>query len=444
MLIVQKYGGSSVKDAERIRNVTSIIKNTYEKLGKKPKSLLVVLSAAGGITDMLINAAKTPDDRERQKIFNEILDRHKKICSDLEIDYDIVSDLLIEAKEYIEDEDSTKKTMDVVQSFGERLSTRILSAYLNKVGIPSKQWDAYDAGVVTNDEFGNAEILPETYTNIKKKLGKFEGVPVVTGFIGKTKKGDITTLGRGGSDYSGAIFGAALDADVVEIWTDVNGIMTADPRIVKNAKTVPVVSFSEASELAFFGAKVLHPKTILPVVKKDIPVKILNTYEPEHPGTIIVNRLDAQHEAPNKAIAFKKSIQVVNVNSLRMLDSYGFLAKMFEVFKKHKVSVDMIATSEVSVSITLEPNVDLSKVVEQLQEFSSVKVSKDKSLICVVGQTSNKTPGELGKIFTILGKEGINIEMISQGASEVNIAFVVNQSDMEKGVLALHKELFEK
>ncbi|MFH1053537.1 MAG: aspartate kinase [Candidatus Woesearchaeota archaeon] len=441
-MIIQKYGGSSVKDAERIKNVCNIIKNTFEKIGSNPNSLIVVSSAAGGITDMLISYGKEPGIKESQKIFDEIKNRHIKILKGLDLDESLLDSLLNEILEIVIGDMERMQFLDIMQSFGERMSTRIISAYLNKIGIKSTQHDAYDIGFVTDDNFGNAEILPETYDLINKKMSKFEGVPVVTGFIAKTRTGDITTLGRGGSDYSAAIIGAALSAEEVQIWTDVNGIMTADPRMIKEAKTVPVVSFSEASELAYFGAKVLHPKTILPLMDKEIPVRILNTYEPDHEGTLIVKKLNKSNINPHKALAFKKDIQIINVTSTRMLNAHGFLAKLFETFEKYRIVIDMITTSEVSVSVTADPGVDLDKVVRDLSEFSIVEVRKNRSLICCVGEVYKYTPGILSKILTLVANEGINVEMIGLGASEINVSFVVDSNDLEKCVRALHKGLY--
>ena len=443
-MIIQKFGGSSIGNAERIQKVCSIISKTFVSHGSKDDSLVVVVSAVGGITDLLINCAQCENDKEKEKQLAVIITKHLDILKDLNLAEETISDILKELAHTMRIEVMSAQTMDIVQSYGERLSSRIVAGCLSTIGIQSKAYDAFDIGFVTNDEFGNAEITPATYPNIRKKLHHFTGVPVVTGFIAKNEAGEITTLGRGGSDYTAAIIGAALNASEVQIWTDVNGIMTADPRVVKDkAKTIPVVSITEASELAYFGAKVLHPKTILPVMNKNIPVKILNTFEPNHPGTIIVNHLKEADITPVKAITFKRKIQVINISSLRMLDSHGFLARVFDIFGKYKVVVDMISTSEVSISVTVDDKVNVSKVIEELKEFSKVTLEKNKSLLCLVGEKHKYTPGMAGKVFSILGKENINVEMISQGASEVNISFVIDNSEIEKAVLKLHAGFFE-
>ena len=294
---------------------------------------------------------------------------------------------------------------------------------------------------MTNADFGNAEPLDGSYAAFKKSISKLKVVPVITGFIGKTEKGEVTTLGRGGSDYSAAIFGSAIDAEEIQIWTDVDGMMSADPKIVKNARTLEKVSFAEASELAYFGAKVLHPKTILPAVKKNIPVRVLNTFNAEGKGTLILNEV-GKNEQIVKSITCKKNIILINVDSKRMLGAYGFLARLFDVFYKYKQSVDVVSTSEVSVSMTTDNENNVGDIASDLKGIADVKVLKNKAVICVVGEGMRNTPGVSGRTFSVLGKNKINIEMISQGASEINITFVVDGKDAENAVKVLHKEYY--
>jgi len=441
-MIVQKYGGSSLKNTERIQAVSAIIKKSFEQRNKADSTLIVVVSAVGGITDLLIECGNEQDHETCIYIYNQIQHKHITILRELGLDITLLDPIFVELKTFISEKDISSQSLDVIQGFGERLSSTIISAYLNSLDVPSTQHNAYDIGFVTNDEFGNAEILRETYKNIRDHLSHFRGVPIITGFIAKNKSGHRTTLGRGGSDYTAAIIGAALDVDEVQIWSDVNGIMTADPRIVSEARTLSMISFEEATELAYFGTKVLHPKTIIPLMRKNIPVQILNTYEPEHVGTRIVNKLDPTERHQYTAIACKKFIQVVNVKSMRMLDAHGFLAKLFEVFGRHKVAVDMLATSEVSVSITVDDKADLAPIVEELITFSTVTVHRDKAIICIVGDTYKRVPGIGGKIFTILGEENISVEMISHGASEISVSFVIDVDDLERAVHVLHNGLF--
>ena len=282
----------------------------------------------------------------------------------------------------------------------------------------------------------------ETFTNLDGNITKLDVVPVITGFIGKTKKGEITTIGRGGSDYTAGIIGVAINADEIQIWTDVDGIMSADPKIVSNAKTLVEVSFAEASELAYFGARVLHPKTIAPAMQKNIPVRVLNTFEPGSKGTIILSKAEKSNQIV-KAVSYKKGITLINIGSTRMLGSHGFLARIFNIFEKNSKSIDMIATSEVSVSLTIDNEQNIDTIVRELKKIAKVKVLKNRAIVCIVGEGMKHTQGVSGRTFTALGNKKINIEMISQGASEINITFVVDGKDAEDAVKVLHEEYFE-
>ncbi|MBI2974282.1 MAG: aspartate kinase, partial [Deltaproteobacteria bacterium] len=288
----------------------------------------------------------------------------------------------------------------------------------------------------------NKKITSILKANAKKELHSAH-VPVITGFIGKDKNGKITTLGRGGSDYSAAIIGAAINADEIQIWTDVSGVYSADPRIVKNARKIEKISFAECSELAYFGAKVLHPKTILPAMNKNIPVKVLNTFEPENSGTIILSEMKKSDEIV-KALTCKKNITLININSTRMLFAYGFLARVFYVFDKYNISVDMISTSEVSMSLTIDKDMNLDKAVEELNQIATTNIVRNKAIVCVVGVGLKNETGIAGKIFSLMGQHKINVEMISQGASEINISFVVENDEAEKAVKLLHREFVEE
>ena len=334
---------------------------------------------------------------------------------------------------------ASSETLDHIQSYGERISCRLVAAYLNKIGIKSGAHDAYDVGMITNPDFGKAEPLEHAYGIINEKISVLDHVPVVTGFIGKTTAGDITTLSRGGSDYTASIIGGAINADEVEIWTDVDGVMSADPRVVEDAKTIDTLSFNEASELAVFGARVLHPKSLIPALEKNIPVLVLNTYNPDGKGTKVVME-SKKAEKVVKAIACKKGIILVNLTSTRMLNAHGYLARVFDIFRDHGKSVDMLATSEVSLSITINEPDGMDSIVKELEGIAEVKVEKDKAIVCVVGEGMKHEMGISGKIFTAVSDAGIHTEMISQGASEINIGFVVDEATADKAVKALHKE----
>jgi aspartate kinase len=306
---------------------------------------------------------------------------------------------------------------------------------------------AWDAGLTTDHRFGRAQPLPQADENIARTLGTYDEadapVPIVTGFIGKDLRGRITTLGRNGSDYSAAIFGAAIKAKEVQIWKDVEGVMSADPRIVPTARLISNMSYDEAGELAAFGAKVIHPSTMAPAVRHEIPIRVLNMLEPDNAGTLIGRDTPVSREVV-KAIAHKKGISLVNVTSTKkMLGAPGFLARMSRVFKEHQVEIDMIATSEVSVSLTVNEDKRLDQVIRDLERFADVTVSRgDKAIVCVVGHGLSKTKGVAGKVFSALAQSDVNVDLISQGASKINIGFVVSNDAVVPAVRSLHAAFF--
>lgn len=441
-MIVMKFGGTSIGSAESIRNVVGAVKAV---VGRKP---FVVVSAVSGVTDMLIAAAQKAVDRKSSvpAIVKEVEGKHRRIIEALGLDANLVSDELAELEHVLFGisliRELTARTTDYVVSFGERMSSKIVAAYASKSGVNARAFNAYDLGMVTDANFGNAEILPSAYIAIAEAVKGIPAgvIPIVTGFIGKTPEGEITTLGRGGSDYTAAIYGAALGAEEIQIWTDVEGVMTADPKIIPDARTVDVVSFEEASELAYFGAKVLHPKTMLPAMSKEIPVRVLNTFNPAGKGTLILKTVSTKNDVT--AVTCKKNIYVINVNSARMLLAYGFLHHVFKLFDEFRVPVDLIATSEVNVSVTVEKKFDISGLVERLKEFADVTVLSDRASISVVGNGIRSTPGVGGRIFSTLGKKGINVEMTSQSYSVVNESVVVMEERLNDAVQALHEEFF--
>jgi|TARA_Y100000294_G_scaffold155286_1_gene155435 aspartate kinase len=458
-MIVMKFGGTSVGSADSVKNTANIIKSYIEK---KP---IIVVSAVSGITDKLIELVNAASQGKGDEILDNIKKSHYEILDKSGLDKSIIEkdienlskiiNVLKNSKgifgtpkiakrfsSEIKNNNIDAKTLGEFQSFGEQMSSKIVAAQLNKLGVKAQAFNAWDLGFVTNSEFGNAEPLEETFNNLNNNIKKLSLVPVITGFIGKTKDGEIATLGRGGSDYTAAIVGSAIGADEIQIWTDVDGIMSADPKIVSNAKLLERVSFAEASELAYFGVRVLHPKTILPAVKKNIPVTVLNSFNPESVGTLILNEVEKSKQIV-KAITSKKNITLIHVDSKRMLGAYGFLARLFDVFYKYKQSIDVISTSEVSVSMTADNGKNLNDIALDLRGIAEVKVIKNKAVICIVGEGMKHTPGVAGRIFSILGKNNINIEMISQGASEINITFIVDGKDAEHAIRVLHGEYFE-
>ena len=435
-MIVMKFGGTSVGNADRIRKLGEIIKS---RLKKKP---VIVVSAVTKMTDTLIKLARDKSD----EALKHIISTHNLIIKELglnkrllEAEFNELNKLAGSFKNH--NVEINNKALDKFQSFGERMSAKIVAAQLNKNGIKAKSFNSWELGFITDSEFGSAEPLESTCVNLRKNIGNLKEIPVITGFIGKNENGDITTLGRGGSDYSAAIMGAAIGADEIEIWTDVNGIMSADPKIVPNAKTMERVSFAEASELAYFGAKVLHPKTLLPAMDKNIPVRVLNSFEPDKKGTTIHMGIE-KRKSIIKAITCKKNITIINVESSRMLGAYGFLARVFDIFDDVRKSVDVVATSEVSVSMTVDNDDGLDVILRELSDIAITGVEKHKAIICAVGEGIKSGKGIAGKIFNVIGRNNINIDIISQGASAINVTFVVDEKFAEKAVRCLHKEFF--
>ncbi len=436
-MIVMKFGGSSVANAQRIRNITRIVKS---RLANKP---VVVVSALGGVTDAILDcAAQAANEENYVTKLTEIIKRHHDTIDELGLSPDIIKSELNQLKEQLgnigTDEDLAPKTLDSISSFGERMSARIIAGHMSSVGLNATAHDSYDIGLITDSNFGDADVLSNSYPKMKMKLSKIRTLPVITGFVGKDKSGNITTLGRGGSDYTASIIGAAIGAKEIQIWTDVNGIMTADPRIVKNAKSVPVVSYDEASELAFLGAKVLHPKTILPAINQNIPVKILNTFNPKHKGTIVLRNIKTRSRIAS--ITCKKRIQVINLTNPQMFQSHGFLRKVFEIFDNHGVAVDMVSTSEINISITVDGKQQTDKLVQELGNIAQVQLKSNRAKVSMVGKDMAHMSGVMGKLFSSLN--GIAIEMVSSSTSEINQSFVVEEKDADRSVIKLHNAFF--
>ena len=438
-MLVMKFGGTSVGTADSIKEVVGIIRDYKDK---KP---LVVVSALSKVTDMLIEAAKMAVNGEVS--VDDIRERHLDVIKHLELDAAILEPELKELGHALTGVSYVKKLMPelyaVVVSFGERMSSKIIAAYARSAGLNAAAYNAFDLGLKTDSNYEEAEVLPESYSLIPVSVGNIgqDEVPIVTGFIAKDSSGSITTLGRGGSDYTASIFAAALNAEEVQIWTDVDGILSADPKIVPSAKTIKEISFSEAAELAFFGARVLHPKTVTPALNKNIPVRILNTFNRSSSGTVIVkNENDSELIT---AIACKRRISAINISSPKMLLAYGFMKKIFDAFARNKISVDVVSTSEVSVSITVDAKYGLTGLLKELNALGAVNVAYDKASVSLVGSGLKNTPGIAGIIFGTLGEAGINVEMISMGASEINISFIVEEKNVEKAVKLLHKAFFD-
>ncbi|MDX2127861.1 MAG: lysine-sensitive aspartokinase 3 [Chloroherpetonaceae bacterium] len=456
-MVIMKFGGTSVEDASAMSKVASIVhtalKRSVEEGSPAP---MVIISACAGITNKLFELSKLAaagKESEALKIFGIIRDHHLKIIENLVTDptrkslvtekiIKLLSELdqLVRAVIYLGE--LTPRLEDAFASFGELLSSTVLGEALNQNGIFTEWLDARHL-LKTDSNFGKAVPLwPLVEKQIQEKvypLLKRGTVVLSQGYIGSTEQGKTTTLGRGGSDYSAAIFGAALGVDAIQIWTDVDGVLTTDPRVVAGARRLKVMTFSEAAELAYFGAKVLHPSTIRPAIQKNIPVYVLNSKRPESEGTRISNEVDS-HEGTVKSIACKKGQTMINLTTTSMLGEYGFLYKVSEIFAEYETPIDMISTSEVSISVTIGITTNLDLIIERLKKIADVSIDRGVAIVCVVGDSIRKSPGIASRVFSSL--PSINVKMISQGASEINIGFVVDEKDADTAVRLLHDEFF--
>ncbi len=448
-MIVMKFGGTSVENAAAIDRVARIV---CSRLAERP---VVVVSAMAKVTDQLIAMAQAAGagDRDRAlELARGIRDRHYETASEL-LQTGLFTGVHEQLQESLDALDEllrgiaavgelTLRTLDNVTSFGERLSSLLAAGAFSARNIPVSHVDSREV-IVTDSQFTKAvPAFDETNDRLKQQirpvLARGE-VPVMGGFIGATPQGITTTIGRGGSDFSAAIIGAGLSAERIEIWTDVDGMKTTDPNLYPAALRIKNIGFEEAAELAYFGAKVLHPATLLPAVQKNIPVLVLNSRNPSNEGTTITAR------APHcrnvfKAIAAKKHITIVDIVATRMLGAHGYLRSIFEVFDRHRCPVDVVSTSEVSVSLTVDSNEAIPAIAADLQDLADIKYEGRKAIVCLVGENIRETPGIAAKVFGAVSD--INVRMISQGASEINITFVVEEDDVPKAVRQLHEVFF--
>ena len=437
-MIVMKFGGTSVGSPQQIQKVSKIVAS---QLDQNP---LIVVSALSGVTNLLVELSHA---KEKAPILKNLLERHETVLAELNLDKNLLHTEFEELQSLMSGvellQECTQRTQDRILSFGEHCSSKILAAFLNQtLDKPVKAICSYELGLRTDSRFGKATPLDESKENILYNVKNHaQEIIVTTGFIAKDLQDNLTTLGRGGSDFSAAYIGAAIGATEIQIWTDVSGMMTADPKIVENVKHVESLSFEEASELAYYGAKVLHPSTMIPAIEKNIPVRILNTNFPDHPGTFIYK--DTQKsKSVVKAIAHRDGLTVINITTPRMLNQHGFLAKIFDVFRDHKVSVDMVSTSEISVSLTISDHDPIAAIVQDLHAFSKVTVEKGLSVVSVVGEGVREDQNIPARVFTVLQKENIPVRMISLGASKINLSFLVDSEFVKKSVKGLHQAFF--
>jgi aspartate kinase len=446
-----KFGGTSVEDAQAIKRTASIVR------GRRDHGLetVVVVSAMAKVTDLLLSAASAAgrgDKAGALAIGARLRHRHidtttalleaerfARLQVVLHQEFDALDDLLRGIAAVGE---LTPRTNDLVVSFGERLSSRMMAEAFEQHGLQGAHVDARTC-IVTDATYGKAipqeSAIEEKLAAIVLPLIKAGKTPVIGGFIGATTEGVTTTLGRGGSDFTAALIGGAMHAGAIEIWTDVNGIMTTDPRICPDALRVKTISFEEAAELAYFGAKVLHPATILPAVQKSIPVWVLNSRNPENEGTKIT-AMAAKCASPFKSIAAKKKLTIIDVVASRMLMSHGYLKAVFDVFDQYKCAIDMVSTSEVSISLTVDSNQQLPEICAELAKIADVKMEGHKALVCLVGEDIRGHNGIAGQVFSAISH--VNVRMISQGASEINMSFMIDEEDVEEAVRSLHGYFF--
>jgi len=443
-MVVMKFGGSSVADSSRLRHVADIVKT---QLSKKPA---LVLSAMGDTTDHLLEAGDLAL-KEGKVDIKSVEKLHQATVKTLKLPVQKeINGLLDELTRLLSGialiGELTPRTRDYLVSFGERLSVRIAAAWLKLIGMNARAFDAWELGFLSDSNYGHAELLKESWDLIPEKtLPQIKGnvLPVVTGFIAKDERGIITTLGRGGSDLSATMLAAACKAEEVQVWKDVDGILTADPRIVKNVRPVESVTYEEASELAYFGAQVLHPRAMQPCMKTGTPVLVKNSYNIEAPGTRIEHATTAKKNSPVRAITSRRNVTLVDIVSTRMLGHHGFLAEVFSILTRHNISVDMVATSEVSVSLTLDTDFELAEAKKELSKVASVEIKTGKAIVSIIGNVKRSSE-ILARAFRICQLIGITVQMVSQGASKVNISFIVNDTEAAEVVKALHLDFFEE
>jgi aspartate kinase len=450
-LVVMKFGGTSVEDARAMLRTAAIVRGRRER----GLAAVVVVSAMAKVTDMLLAAAAAAGRGDKDgalEIARRLRNRHIETAGELlrgghfsEVDaamrteFDALDDLLRGIAAVGE---LTPRTSDNVVSFGERMSSRMVAAAFAEHGLNGVHVDARTC-IVTDSHYGKAapqeDAIEAKLTALVLPLLERGMTPVMGGFIGANEAGITTTLGRGGSDYTAALVGGGLHVGAIEIWTDVNGIMTTDPRICADALRVKTISFEEAAELAYFGAKVLHPATILPAVQKSIPVWVLNSRNPENEGTKIT-AMAPPCASPFKSIAAKKRLTIIDVVASRMLMSHGYLKAVFDVFDRYHCAIDMVSTSEVSISVTVDSNEQLPAICAELGKIADVKLEGHKALVCMVGEDIRGHKGIAGRVFSAI--RHVNVRMISQGASEINMSFMIEESDVDEAIRSLHAEFF--
>jgi aspartate kinase len=451
-MIVMKFGGTSVQDSAAIERAADIV------LGRLKQQPVVVVSALAGVTDSMLTMSQNAASGQLSQasdLLQQIRQRHLEVLYALASGASqiAVRERIHEMTDLLQDMlrgvatlgELSARTTDAILSSGELLSSAIVSAAFQARGIDSALVDSRRC-IVTDAAYTRAvPRFDQTTGRLRYELEPLlqaGRVPIMGGFIAATAEGIPTTLGRGGSDFSAAIIGAALKASRIEIWTDVEGMMTTDPRLCSRALKIEAIGFDEAAELAYFGAKVLHPATLIPAIEKNVPIHVLNSRKPKNQGTRICSSAPPSRTV-FRAIAAKKGIQVINVKSPRMLMARGFLRSLFDLFERHDCAADLVSTSEVSVSVAFDSSCNVGALLHDLKELGEVEVQRGKAIICLVGKKIRGQAGIAAKVFHAVAQGGINVHMISQGASEINISFVVDESDVGEAVRRLHRRFFE-
>jgi len=472
-----KFGGTSVGDAEPIAQAAQIVREAVTGPSTRrggmgqafasPQPVVVVVSAMSGVTDSLVKAATSAARRDGQtfrQVKASLLDRHRAVTEAIVGDGEVRSALLGEIETLLHEFESlcqsiyilgelTARGLDAVSSLGERLLVRVFTAALWNLSVEAQPLEATTL-IITDDNYGGATpLMDETRARVQANLVPLlaEGItPVVTGFIGATPAGIVTTLGRGGSDYTAAILGNCLDSREIWIWTDVDGIMTANPRVVPEARTLPEISYAEAAELSYFGAKVLYPKTILPALEKSIPIRIVNTFNPGHPGTLVVAEAEPTGKAV-KAITAIKGLSLITVEGRGMIGVPGIAAKVFSAVARESISVLMISqsSSEQNICFVVQQEAN-GRALRALEDEFELELARrnidriwaqgDVAIVAVVGAGMKGTPGIGAKVFGALGRNAINVICVAQGSSEYNISLVVDEKDVDDAVRYIHQE----
>lgn len=460
---VLKFGGTSVQDDAAIARLAAIVERELVSDAQRAREhatrpgLVVVVSALGGATDCLLaiaDLARRGDTAGGRDLLESLRTRHlavTEVVRDAALQADLqglvnaqFDDLAAVVRSLSVLREVPPRSLDAVASVGELVSSRIVTAALVTRGLPAV-WVDPRALIVTDDQFtAAAPLMPQTWARLSAELGPMlaqGSIPVTGGFVGATESGVTATLGRGGSDYSASIIGSGIAADEIQIWTDVDGMLTADPRVFPQPQLVPHLSFGEAAELAYFGAKVLHPKTIQPALAREIPVRILNSRAPDRAGTRITASPNRSAGAVT-AFASKRHITVIHVTSTRMLEAHGFLRRLFEVFERHQTSVDVVTTSEVSVSVTVDDNRRLAVIVADLERFADVVVDEGLALIGIVGDNLQADPGTFGRLVAAIGP--VSLKLVSQSASRRNVTVVLDEAALADALARLHDAFFSR